>query len=127
MSNEKSTLLNTANKSLFLKLVWMNKSRIRLEFKGSCSEQNKVLFTPSNEVNLFTVYELSTCSKDLNTEFTLWDCLLGNVKTTKNPDRDKYPYSGYGIGFISIGVKTPLLLKMIWALMCILIIKMKID
>ena len=99
--------------SLILKLVWMTKSRIRLEFKGSCSEQDKILFTPNSLVNLFLVYELNTCSKDLNTEFTLKDCLLGNVKTTKNPDPDKYPYSGYGIGFISIGVKTPLLLELI--------------
>ena len=99
--------------SLILKLVWMTKSRIRLEFKGSYSEQDKILFTPNNVVNLFLVYELNTCSKDLNTEFTLKDCLLGNVKTTKNPDPDKYPYSGYGIGFISIGVKTPLLLELV--------------
>ena len=82
MSNEKFTLLNTANKSLFLKLVWMYKSRIRLEFKGRCSEQDKVLFTSNSVINLFIVYELNTCLKDLNTEFTLKDCLPGNVKTT---------------------------------------------
>ena len=27
------------------------------------------------------------------------NCLFGSVKLTKNPDIDKYVYSGYGIGF----------------------------
>ena len=54
----------------------------RLEFKGRCSEQDKVLFTSNSVINLFIVYELNTCLKDLNTEFTLKDCLPGNVKTT---------------------------------------------
>ena len=30
---------------------------------------------------------------------TLENCLFGAVKLTKNPDIDKYKYSGYGIGF----------------------------
>lgn len=38
-------------------------------------------------------------SKDLNTKFTLGDCLFGAVKSTKNVDPDKYVYSGYDIGF----------------------------
>ena len=36
LSNEKIEPPYTANKSLFPKSVWMNKSRIRLEFKESC-------------------------------------------------------------------------------------------
>ena len=50
-------------------------------------------------LNLFTVYELDTWSRDLNTDFTLKDCLSGAVKVTKNADPDKYAYSGHGIGF----------------------------
>ena len=50
-------------------------------------------------VNFFIVYELDSWPRDLNTEFTLGDCLFGDVKLTKNPDPDKYSYSGYGIGF----------------------------
>ena len=38
---------------------------------------------------------------DLDTEFTLKDWLFGDVKITKNADRDKYSYSGHGIGFDS--------------------------
>ena len=37
----------------------------------------------------------------MNAEFTLKDCLLGNVKITKMADPDKYSYSGYRIVFDS--------------------------
>ena len=37
--------------------------------------------------------------KNLNTAFTLDDCLFGAVKLTKNADPDKQVYSGYGTGF----------------------------
>ena len=47
---------------------------------------------------LFIVYELNTCSTELNTDFTLKDCLLGSVKLTENADPDKYKCRGYGIG-----------------------------
>ena len=56
-------------------------------------------FYSGNIVNLFIVYELDTCSRDLNAGFTLKDCLFGAVKLTKNADPDKCFYSGYGIGF----------------------------
>ena len=46
-------------------------------------------------------YELDTWSNDLNTDFTLGNCLFGAVKLTKNPNRDKYKRSGYGVGFDS--------------------------
>ena len=48
-------------------------------------------------------YELDAWSQDLNTAFTLKDCLFGAVKLTKNNNPDKYnnPYSGFGIGFDS--------------------------
>ena len=72
------------------KLVWMNNSRIRLEFKGSCLKGVYVV----NVVNLFIVYKLTRWSKDLNAEFILKDCLFGNVKTNKNADPDKYSSSG---------------------------------
>ena len=43
----------TANHSLFPKLICML-------LKGNCLKQDKVIFTPRNVVNLFTVYELDT-------------------------------------------------------------------
>ena len=46
-------------------------------------------------------YQLDTWSKNLNTDFTLGDCLFGGVKLTKNVDLDKYGYSGDITGFDS--------------------------
>ena len=78
----------------------MNNSRIRIKFKGNCLKQeDKAALTAINVVNLFIVYELDTWSQDLNTEFTLRDCLFEAVKLTKNADTDKYKYGGHGIGF----------------------------
>ena len=49
----------------------------------------------------FIVYELDTCSQDLNSDFTLKDCLFGRVKLAKNTNPDQYVYSSYGIEFDS--------------------------
>ena len=40
--------------------------------------------------NVFTVYELDIQSQDLNSDFTLKDCLFGGVKLATNtgPDND---------------------------------------
>ena len=43
-------------------------------------------------------------SHDLNAEFTLTYCFLGNVRITKNADPNKYPYSGYEIRFDSLSL-----------------------
>ena len=90
----------TKTKSLSPKLIWYN-SRVKLKFKGSCLKQDGATFTPKHVVNLFTVYELDTWSRDLNAKFTLKDCLFGAVKLTKNADTDKNKCSGYDIGFDS--------------------------
>ena len=50
--------LITTNHNFPPKLRWMNNSRIRIEFKGSCIKQNKMTFILRNTVNLFIVYEL---------------------------------------------------------------------
>ena len=39
--------------------------------------------------------------QDLNTDFTLKDCLFGDLKVTKYADPDKYKYSSYDKGFDS--------------------------
>ena len=39
--------------------------------------------------------------RNLNTDFTLNDCLFGYVKLNKTADLDKYKFRGYGIGFDS--------------------------
>ena len=52
-------------------------------------------------INIYIVYELNTWSRDLNTVFTLKDCLFGGVKLATNADPDKYVHSGFGIAFDS--------------------------
>ena len=100
MSGEKFKPPYTANKSLSPKLVWISNSRKRLEFKEShLMQEDKEAYTAKNVVFFFIVYELDSCPRDLNTDFTLGGCLFGGVKLTKNADPDKYSYSGYGIGF----------------------------
>ena len=45
---------------LFPKLQW-NEYKIRLRFEGSCLKQeDTIIVTPNNLVNLFTVYELDS-------------------------------------------------------------------
>ena len=100
LSNGKFRTPYTANKVLSPKLVWMNNSRIRLRFEGSCIKQEDTAYsTPSHLVNLFIVHELDSFPSDLKTDFTLGDCLFGSVELATNADPDKYSYSGYGIGF----------------------------
>ena len=41
-------------------------------------------------------YTLGPQLRNLNTDFTLGNCLFGSVKLTKNADPDKYKYSHYG-------------------------------
>ena len=51
--------------------------------------------------NLFVVYELDIWSRNLNTDFTLKNCLSGSVNLAKDPNSDKYPYWGYENAFDS--------------------------
>ena len=46
-------------------------------------------------------YTLDRWSRDLNTDSTLGNCLIGSLKLTENPDLDKYKYSAYDIGLDS--------------------------
>ena len=87
--------------SLAAKLSFIYDAKITIELKGNYLKQDKATFTHRNVVNSFTAYELHARSRDLNSKFTLGDCLFGAVKLTKNADRDKFGYSGYGIGFDS--------------------------
>ena len=94
------SITKSNNKILSPKLAWMNNSRIRLKFEGSCLKQEDTApFSPNDIANLFTVYELDSWPSHLNTDFALDDYLFGFAKLIKNADPDKYSYSGYGIGF----------------------------
>ena len=56
------------------------------------------MYTHSNIVNIYIIYELGASSSH-NNDPTLKKCLFGVVTLTKNTDTDKYKYFGYGIGF----------------------------
>ena len=109
-----------------------------INFNGHCLKENKIyIFKKSNK----SIYFLHTKSpppkkKKLNTHFTLDGCLFGFVKLTKNADLDKPKHRGYGIRSDSCWVyslpdgrwgKVLLLLELIWAHMCILIMREKIS
>ena len=71
-----------------------------IKFNGHCLINNNNDASLS-VVNLYICYTLDRWSRDLDTDFTLGNCLFGSVKLTKNSDLDKYKYSDYEIGFDS--------------------------
>ena len=104
--------------------------------KGSGLKQKKATYTPN--IFFFIVHELDAWSWDLNSDFTLKDCLFGGVKLPKNVCPDKYIYTGYGIRLdlrsefsdrkLTVAcVKMLLFLELIGAHLCILIIGKKIS
>ena len=70
---------------------------------NSISEENNENITTSNFVGHHFLPDVNFISgpqlRNLNTDFTLGDCLYRSVKLTKNADLDKCKYTGYGIRF----------------------------
>ena len=66
-------------------------------------QKDKDLLTLENSpvINIYITYK--TLAKNLNSEFTLRNCLFGAVKITNksNTDKDMWRYNGYGIAFDS--------------------------
>ena len=73
-------------------------TKTRVKFTGSCVKQPKISYTHGTIVNIYIAYELGASGPN-NSDPTLKKCWFGAVTLTKNPDIDKYGYSGYGIGF----------------------------
>ena len=92
-----TTPFNTDN-SLSATIKWYEDSKFCLTFKGNCLNQNNATYTPPNRINFSVVYELDTCSQDLNSHFNLKYFLFRCVKLAKNSDSDKYVYSRYSVG-----------------------------
>ena len=59
-----------------------------LNFNGHCLINN--IYTPKRVRNIYISYTLTQSLRNLNTDFTLKNCLFGSVKVTKNTDLDKY-------------------------------------
>ena len=77
-----------------------NKARVR--FDGSYLKQDKTTFTHEKTVNIYTAYEIDLWPFRRG-HFTSGNALFDEVKLVKNPDKSKYKYSGYGIGFDNLG------------------------
>ena len=105
LSNEKFEPPYTTNKILSPKLAWMNNSRIRLKFEGSCLKQEDTApFSPNDIVNLFTIDELDSWPSDLNTNFALDDYLFGFAKLINGIGFDTRGYHSLPDGSIGKNV-----------------------
>ena len=71
-----------------------------INFNGHCLIKDNIS-VPKTVINLYISYSLGPHLRNFNTYFTLSNCLFGSVKLTKDANREKYKYIGYGIGFDS--------------------------
>ena len=69
-----------------------------MNFNGHCLIKNNISI-PKKVINLYISYTLRPKLRNLNTYFTLGNCLFGSGKLTNNDDLDKYEYTGYSIAF----------------------------
>ena len=76
-------------------------ARIKVKFNGDFLKQEKVTYNHGPMVNIYVTYRLTPNTK--YSSANIQNCLFGAVKLTKSDDIDQYKYSGYGIGFNSIG------------------------
>ena len=67
-------------------------------FRRSCLKEDEAKSKYQKIINIYIAYDFQS-NLNYNPDFTLENCLFGEVKITKNTDVDKYKYSGYGIGF----------------------------
>ena len=101
MSSESIKPPTTSNYNLNPRLSYYG-TKIRVQCTRSCLKQPNFTFTHKNVANIYIVYELGASSSHIN-DRTLKNCLFGAVTLTKNTDIENRKYSGYGIGFDSIG------------------------
>ena len=97
LSDEKINCIKTSDYGITPKLSCYG-SKIRVEFNGSYLKKDTITYTHKKIVNIFIVYEIFTDLSDDNYP-VLQNALFGAVKLTKDPDINKYGYSGYGIEF----------------------------
>ena len=71
-----------------------------MNFNGHCLIKNNI-YIPKKAINLYISYILGPQLRNLNTDFTLGNCLFGSVELTRNADLDKYKYTGYSIGLVA--------------------------
>ena len=77
-------------------------TKTRVEFKGNCLKQDKILFDHGKVENIYIVYEINK-NVNLSSYSTLRNCLFGAVNLTKHIDIDQYEYFGHSIGYYRKG------------------------
>ena len=95
LSEENIKIAVTSDNSFAPKLTFIFNGRIGEKFEESYLKQT----LSYSQKCLFIVYELGTCSSDLNADFRLDDCLFEAYKQTKDSDHGKHGYNVCGIGF----------------------------
>ena len=71
-----------------------------MNFNGHCLIKINISI-PKKVINLYISYTLGPQLRNLDTGFTLGNCLFGSVKLHKNAGVDKYKYTGNQRGFDS--------------------------
>ena len=90
--------LPASNNGILSPIVEDISTKEKVKFNGSYLIQDRITDTPQTIVSIYIVYEI-TKNNPISNYPTLENCVFGAVKLTKNPDFDKYKYSGYGMGF----------------------------
>ena len=67
-----------------------------MNFNADCLIKNNISI-PKKVINLYISYALGPQLRNLNTNFTLGNCLFRSAKLTKNANLDKYKCTGNGI------------------------------
>ena len=72
-------------------------NKIRVEFSGSCLNEDKATYTHRKIVNIYTHYEITTIATFKSAVIQHWEhFLFGAVSLTENVDIEKYKYIGDG-------------------------------
>ena len=87
-----------SNNHILSPIVENTAAKEKLKFNGSCLIQHTITNTPQAIGNIYIIYQITT-NNAISSYAGLENCLFGAAKLTKNPDIDKYKYSGYKIGF----------------------------
>ena len=98
MSDESIRPPSLSNNNLALPLSY-NSVKTTVKCNGSCSKQDRIIFTHGNIVKSYIVYEINLWKCGYDDYYVPENSLLGTVNWVKNADIDKHKYSGYGIRF----------------------------
>ena len=85
--------ITTTDNSLSPSIKWYRNSNFCLVIKRNCLNQKNATYISPNRIIFLIVYELDTWSQDLNSGFTLKECLFRGAQLAKNANPDKYVYS----------------------------------